>query len=81
MRGARRFKGYSLLPVKTTYCLSLNDQGDLTLDRDELIEFARDRQDAEVLVYGFTYHSLEPSGQAAPGGGDLSEPAEGPDPA
>jgi hypothetical protein len=39
----------------TTYCLSLNDQGELELDRDRLKEFAKDRQDSEVLVYGFTY--------------------------
>ena len=36
-------------------CLSLDDKGDLKLDQDRLREFAIDRQDTEVLVYGFTF--------------------------
>jgi len=48
----------------TTYCLSLDNQGELVLDRDRLREFARDRQDTELLVYGFTFilwkHLVEP---------------------
>jgi len=39
----------------TTYCLNLNNQGELELNRERLVEFANDRQDSEVLVYGFTY--------------------------
>jgi hypothetical protein len=55
--GARGAAIQGLLPFasESTYCLSLNDQGDLTLDRDRLREFAKDRQDAELLVYGFTF--------------------------
>jgi len=48
----------------TTYCLSLDNQGELVLDRDRLREFARDRQNTELLVYGFTFilwkHLVEP---------------------
>jgi hypothetical protein len=36
-------------------CLDLDKQGELTLDRDRLKEFAKDREDTEVLVYGFTF--------------------------
>jgi hypothetical protein len=39
----------------TTYCLNLNEQGDLILDRNRLREFANDLQDTELLVYGFTF--------------------------
>jgi len=48
----------------TTYCLSLDNQGELVLDRDRLREFTRDCQDTELLVYGFTFilwkHLVEP---------------------
>ena len=55
--GARGAAIQGLYPfaTETTYCLNQNDQGDLTLDRDRLGEFAKDQQDAEVLVYGFTF--------------------------
>jgi len=53
-RGAA-IQGLQPFANETTYCLSLNDQGDLQLDRDRLRDFAKDRQDSEVLVYGFTY--------------------------
>ena len=53
-RGAA-IQGLQPFASETTYCLSLDDQGDLTLDRDKLREFAKDRQDTEVLVYGFTF--------------------------
>ncbi len=50
-RGAA-IQGLHPFASETTYCLNLNDQGDLTLDRDGLREFARNQQNAEVLVYG-----------------------------
>jgi len=55
--GARGAAIQGLRPFanETTYCLSLNDQGDLTLDLDKLREFAQDHQDSELLVYGFTF--------------------------
>jgi len=36
-------------------CLRLNEADDLELDRERLIEFAKDRADTELLVYGFTF--------------------------
>jgi hypothetical protein len=39
----------------TTHCLSLNDEGDLALDRDKLRAFAAAQQETELLVYGFTF--------------------------
>jgi hypothetical protein len=53
-RGAA-IQGLHPFANETTCCLSLNDQGGLTLDRDRLREFAKDRQDSELLVYGFTF--------------------------
>jgi hypothetical protein len=53
-RGAA-IQGLQPFANETTYCLGLNDQGDLTLDQDRLREFAKDRQDTELLVYGFTF--------------------------
>jgi hypothetical protein len=53
-RGAA-IQGLQPFASQTTCCLNLDGQGDLKLDRDRLIEFAKDRQDAEVLVYGFTF--------------------------
>lgn len=53
-RGAA-IQGVQPFASETTYCLGLNDQGDLTLDRDKLIAFTKDRQDTELLVYGFTF--------------------------
>ncbi len=62
-RGAA-IQGLHPFASETTYCLNLNDQGDLTLDRDGLREFARNQQNAEVLVYGFTFilwkHLVQP---------------------
>ena len=54
--GARlaAIQGLHPFATETTYCLNVNDQGDLTLDQDRLREFAKDQQDAELLVYGFT---------------------------
>jgi len=53
-RGAA-IQGLQPFASETTCCLSLDDQGDLKLDLGRLREFAKDRQDCEVLVYGFTY--------------------------
>jgi len=53
-RGAA-IQGLQPFAKETTYCLGLDDHGDLTLDRDRLNKFAADRQDTELLVYGFTF--------------------------
>jgi hypothetical protein len=53
-RGAA-IQGLQPFSSQTTCCLSLDGQGDLKLDRDRLMEFAKDRRDSEVLVYGFTF--------------------------
>jgi hypothetical protein len=53
-RGAA-IQGLHPFASETTYCLNLTEQGDLSLDRDKLKEFARNHQDAELLVYGFTF--------------------------
>jgi hypothetical protein len=62
-RGAA-IQGLHPFASETTYCLNLNGQGDLTLDRDRLREFARNQQNAELLVYGFTFilwkHLVQP---------------------
>jgi hypothetical protein len=55
--GARAAAIQGLYPfaTETTYCLNLNDQGDLTLDEDGLRAFAEKKRNVEVLVYGFTF--------------------------
>jgi acyl-CoA synthetase (AMP-forming)/AMP-acid ligase II len=63
-RGAA-IQGLQPFASETTYCLNLNAQGELVLDRNKLKEFAENfasnrknnkgEQDAEVLVYGFTF--------------------------
>jgi hypothetical protein len=53
-RGAA-IQGLHPFAFETAYCLNLNDQDELTLDRDKLQEFAKAHQDVEVLVYGFTF--------------------------
>lgn len=53
-RGAA-IQGLQPFASEVKYCLGLNEQGDLVLDRDALEAFARDRRDVELLVYGFTY--------------------------
>jgi hypothetical protein len=47
-------QGLHPFATETTYCLNLNDQGDLTLNQDRLRAFAKDHRDVELLVYGFT---------------------------
>lgn len=53
-RGAA-IQGLHPFSSQTTYCLRVNDQGDLTLDHQKLREFAENHRGDEVLVYGFTY--------------------------
>jgi hypothetical protein len=53
-RGAA-IQGLQPFASETTHCLSLNEEGDLILDRDRLMKFVKDHQDAELLVYGFTF--------------------------
>jgi hypothetical protein len=53
-RGAA-IQGLQPFASETAYCLNLDDQGDLTLDQEKLKEFARGREDTELLVYGFTF--------------------------
>jgi hypothetical protein len=53
-RGAA-IQGLQPFASETTYCLNLDDQGNLTLDAEKVREFAKGRADAELLVYGFTF--------------------------
>jgi hypothetical protein len=53
-RGAA-IQGLQPFASEVTYCLDLDDSGQLQLDLDRLQEFAKDRRDSELLVYGFTY--------------------------
>ena len=53
-RGAA-IQGLQPFATETTHCLSVNGHGELSLECDKLTEFAEGRQDADVLVYGFTY--------------------------
>ena len=53
-RGAA-IQGLQPFANETTYCLGLDDHGELMLDRGRLTEFVKHRQDAEILVYGFTF--------------------------
>jgi hypothetical protein len=55
--GARLAAIQGLYPfaTETTFCLNLNDQGDLTLNQDELTAFTKKHRDVETLVYGFTF--------------------------
>lgn len=53
-RGAA-IQGLQPFASEATYCLELNDQGELTLNQGRLEQFARGLKDTEVLVYGFTF--------------------------
>jgi len=53
-RGAA-IQGLRPFASEVSHCLNPSEQGDLLLDRKRLREFAQDRQDADVLVYGFTF--------------------------
>ena len=53
-RGAA-IQGLHPFASQATYCLNVNEKGELTLDQHKLREFAENHHDAEVLVYGFTF--------------------------
>jgi hypothetical protein len=53
-RGAA-IQGLHPFASQATYCLNVNEQGELALDHEKLREFAEQHHDAEVLVYGFTF--------------------------
>jgi len=55
--GARGAAIQGLMPFasEVTYCLIPEGAGDLVLERDKLLEFAKAHGDSPVLVYGFTY--------------------------
>jgi hypothetical protein len=53
-RGAA-IQGLHPFASQATYCLNVNEKGELTLDQHKLREFAENHHDSEVLVYGFTF--------------------------
>ena len=53
-RGAA-IRGLQPFASEVTYCLRLDKNGDLSLDRDKLSQFAETRRQSLVLVYGFTH--------------------------
>jgi hypothetical protein len=53
-RGAA-IQGLHPFASQATYCLKVDEQGELTLDRKKLLEFAETHRNSEILVYGFTY--------------------------
>jgi hypothetical protein len=53
-RGAA-IQGLQPFAAETTWCLNSDERGDLHPDLDKLTRFAREKKDAEVLVYGFTW--------------------------
>ena len=53
-RGAA-IKGLHPFASQVTYCLEVDQEGDLTLDRDKLLQFVESRGSSPMLVYGFTY--------------------------
>ena len=53
-RGAA-IQGLQPFANETTCCLRLNGESDLELDHEKLREFAKDRANTELLVYGFTF--------------------------
>jgi hypothetical protein len=53
-RGAA-IQGLHPFASHTTYCLDVNEQGDLTLELEKVKDFAETHRDSEVLVYGFTF--------------------------
>lgn len=55
--GARNAAIQSLQPFasESTYCLDIDQNGDLVLDRERLHNFAESHGSSSVLVYGFTY--------------------------
>ena len=71
--GARlaAIQGLHPFATETTYCLNVNDQGDLTLDQDRLREFG-----CRITGVWLHVHSMEPLGEASLGEGYLSRPAQ-----
>jgi hypothetical protein len=53
-RGAA-IQGLQPFASETTHCLRIGEQGDLQLEIDRIKSFAQGREDAELLVYGFTF--------------------------
>jgi hypothetical protein len=53
-RGAA-IQGLQPFATETKYCLRSDEAGDLTLDVEQLTEFADKYRDTEILIYGFTY--------------------------
>jgi hypothetical protein len=53
-RGAA-IQGLQPFAAETTWCLEPDERGDLRLNLDRLTKFAQDKEDTEVLVYGFTW--------------------------
>lgn len=53
-RGAA-IQGLQPFATEVTYCLSQGSQGELTLELNKVLEFAKNRRESPVLVYGFTY--------------------------
>ena len=53
-RGAA-IQGLQPFATEVTFCLTQGPQGELRLERDKVVEFAKSRRESPVLVYGFTY--------------------------
>lgn len=53
-RGAA-IQGLQPFAKEVTYCLGLDEIGEFELDVGKVLEFAKDRRETSVLVYGFTY--------------------------
>lgn len=53
-RGAA-IQGLQPFASEVTYCLELDPDGDLTLNRNKLLHLAESQGSSPVLVYGFTY--------------------------
>ena len=53
-RGAA-IQGLQPFASEVTYCLELDPNGDLTLNRNKLLHLAESQGSSPVLVYGFTY--------------------------
>ena len=53
-RGAA-IQGLQSFATEVTYCLGLDEKGELILETDRLLQFAKDWRRSIVLVYGFTY--------------------------
>jgi hypothetical protein len=53
-RGAA-IQGLQPFATEVTYCLSQGNQGELTLELNKVLEFAKNHRKSSVLVYGFTY--------------------------